>query len=77
MTVKTLSFIHSLLLKEVEKAELKKRWLWDAYVFAGDELEDHRIDRSEYEAKEQEYEAARKEYNTALSALHDFEAKEW
>lgn len=77
MTIKTLSFIHDLLVEEERKALRVSDWLYEIYAKARDDFEDGKIPESEVNPKEKEYETARSYHGKAYEALREFEAKEW
>ena len=77
MTVKTLTYIHSLLIKEEANAQLKVKWIRDIYYAAETALENGEGSQSDVESKKQQYEQARDDSMTAYHALRDFESREW
>ena len=77
MTIKTLSFIHDLLVEEERRALRVSDWLYDIYAKARDDFEDGKISESEVKSKEKEYDTAKSYHSKAYDALREFEAKEW
>ena len=70
MTVKTLTYIHSMLKDEEEKY----RRLKEAYRDTLHEAEDSGVDSAQAKAM---YEHAKKAWSDAYSALNEFETREW
>jgi outer membrane protein TolC len=77
MTIKTLSYIHSLLIKEEASTQKKVEWLREIYYAAETALENGDGSKADMESKKQQYEQARDDNMTAYHALRDFESQEW
>ena len=77
MTIKTLCYIHNLLIDAESKSELKAKWLYETYDQIASEYERGEARKVDYEAIKQQYDTARDEHNAARSARLDFECKEW
>lgn len=77
MTIKTLSYIHGLLIEAESKSELKAKWIRETYYQIADEYERGEARKDDYESIKQQYDSARDEHDAARSALIDFECKEW
>lgn len=77
MTIKTLSYIHNLLINAESSAALKRKWAREAFNQATDDYENDVISRSQLDSAEADYDRLYKEHCEASAALQDFEQREW
>lgn len=77
MDIKTLCYIHNLLINNENKSALKLKWIREEFNSKADDFEQELISKSEYESIKDQYDSARQEYNQAHDALVEFEAKSW
>lgn len=77
MTIKTLSYIHNLLVNDEQKASLKKKWMWDELCHAERDYDEGAISKERYLSFQEQYNEAKADYSRACDALREFEEKEW
>ena len=77
LTINTLSYVHSLLIKEEDNTKKKAEWLREIYYAAEIAYEEGKCTKADLESKKQQYEKMRDDNMTAYHALRDFEAQEW
>lgn len=77
MTIKTLEYIHNLLINAEQSAELKVSWMRDEFTQAADDFENGIIAESKYRDIKDQYFTLRADHGRAYEALQDFESKEW
>ena len=78
MTIKTLSFIHDLLVNEEHSAALKLKWYHESdYSPAIDMYKEKSMTKARYEEIKAKHDELYEKHERALDALIEFEAKEW
>lgn len=77
MTIKSLSYIHNLLVNEEQKASLKLKWIREEWVQATDDFESGAISEENYRSMKDQYYEAKEEHDRAFRVLSEFEEKEW
>lgn len=78
MTIKTLAYIHSLLINAEHSAALKLKWHNESdYYQAIEDYKEKAITKSQYEEIKEIHNQLYEEHRKAFDALQEFEAKEW
>lgn len=77
MTIKTLSYIHNLLVNAEQSAALKVSWMRDEMNQAQDDFDLGAIPEGKYRSIKEQYDSLRADHNRAIDALREFEEKEW
>ena len=77
MTIKTLSYIHNLLINAEASAALKLKWHNEDYHQAIDDYKEKIISKSKYEEVKAVHDQLYEEHSRAYAALREFEDKEW
>ena len=77
MTIKTIAFIHSLLIKAEHDAALELDFNREDYYQIVDDWKNHLVFKSVYEAATEEHDRLVAEHDKAFCALREFEEHEW
>ena len=77
MTIKTLSYIHNLLINAEASAAIKLKWTRDTFNQAADDYDAGAISKSRYESAKDDYDRMFKEHCEASAALQEFEQRDW